>query len=301
MVVLVSTMAAGPFPEGRRASAAWLLLGALACGLAAGTVAVRSVAEARREQTVVVARRAVAPMSRVGASDVVLSRVPEAALPPGAERVLDGVVGQFTRAGLVPGEVVTDQALAGVASGASDAEVRLAALLVAQGCPPEKAAPAPVPGSATASSGCADWVAMTLPMGADQGFGIVRPGDRVDLVASYGLAQGTAAQVVVADVSVLDHVTNAQAAPVAGPGPAAPSFQSGWIVVAVTPAQALRLQLAEASGKVAVLLRPMGASAQDPGLEARVLTVPDLAGGISAGPPAPPTAGVLAPPTGSLH
>lgn len=292
-------MAVGPFPESRRASAAWLLLGALACGLVAAMVAVRTVGQARREVIAVVARRAVPPMTRVGSGDVALTRVPAAALASGAERALSGVVGEFTRAGLVEGEVVTEQALTGAPSGASDTDVRLAALVGGKGCTSGLSTPPPVPGGPQPPPTCPDLVAMTVPVGADQGFGIIRSGDRVDIAASYGLAQGPAAQVMVADVPVLDHVANSQAAPVAGPGAPSPGFSSGWLVLAVTPEQALRLQLAETSGKVAVLLRPLGARTEDPAVVAQVLTVPDLAAGSSAVSVAPQSAGVLPPPPGS--
>ncbi len=322
----MSTVAVGPFPEGRRASAAWLLLAALGCGLVAGTVAVRAVDGARRELAVVVARRDVTPMSRIAGGDVQIVRMPTAALPAGTERTLGPVVGQFTRAGLVPGEVVTAAALAGAATDAGAEDVRL----TAAGGPPCAVAPTaagPVPAPApkgtgtsatrTGASGVtptsaaagaaqtpakgdgacanANLVAMTLPVAADQGFAMVQRGDRVDLVASYSLAQGPAAQVIVADVPVLDRVGSAQSPGTAGS--AAP--QSGWLVLALTQRDALRVQLAEAAGKVAVLLRPLGAAAEDPQVTARVLTVPDLAAG-SATPEAPPlTAGALPPPAAS--
>ena len=61
------------------------------------------------------------------------------------------------------------------------------------------------------------------------------------------------------------------------------------------------MQLAEASGKIAVLLRPLGAAAEDPALEARVLTVPDLAGQTAGESAAPRSAGILPPPVPAMH
>jgi len=275
----------------RRSAAGWFLLVALGCGLAAATLAVRSVSAARREVDVVVARREVAPLTAIAGADIAVSAVPVAAVPPDALRSAVGLVGRFTRLGLAPGEVVTPEALGAPAGGTSAADVRLAALAAACG----SAASGAAPPAKAAGPACADVVAEAVPLDADQGFSIVQPGDRVDIAAAYGLSAGTVAQVVVADAPVLDKLGGT-----AGPQPglgAAAGATSGWLVLGLSPADALRVQLAEASGKIAVLVRPLGAAPEDPALTAQVLDLTALAGGEGGSPGGlPQDAGTLAPP-----
>lgn len=276
----------------RGGGALWFLAVALGCGALAGVVAVRAVGAARREVAVVVALRAVAPLQRIPASAVHLAEVPLAAVPAGARRATAAVVGQFTRLGLAPGEVVTTAALDAGAAGLPPLDARLAALPGA--CPSAEAAAS---GAARGRAGaCVDRVAVTLPLDANRGFDMVQQGDSVDVAASYPLQVGTVSQVIATAVPVLERLASPVAAQTGG-------GDSGWLVLGCSPGTALRLQLAMAAGKVSVLLRPLGAAPEAPGAAGGVVDLTDLAAGgagsSAAVPVAPPaSAGVLPAPAG---
>ncbi len=244
-----------------RGGARWFLIVAAVCGLSAAFAATRVLKTATDEVPVVVADRAVAPLTRITAAAVRVERLPAAALPPGALASLRGVIGSFTSTGLVPGEVVAPDALAAANSGASTVDERLTAWRVA---------------ACGQSAQCPAMTAMTLPLASDQGFAMVRQGDRVDIVASYTLSSGPVAQVVVQGVPVLERLVdaNAQATSLSGAGAA-----SGWLVLGVTQGQALRLELLEASGHLAVLLEPLGSAPVSSAVTGGVLSEAALAGG----------------------
>ena len=286
----MSVMTAGGLAEGRRGGALWFLLVALGCGLLAAWIAVRAVSAARREVPAVMVRHEVPPLGRIGPGDLVLAQVPAAAVPAGALRTLSAAQGRFTRMGLVPGEIVTSRALDGGVAAASAFDVRLGALAQAGHCAPAAAGPPPATGPA-----CPRLVAMALPLTADQGFQMVNRGDTVDVVAGYSVRQGNVAQIVVADIPVIDKIANTQGSAPAIPGTVAAGLgaASGWLVVGVSPADALRLQLVQTSGKLAVLLEAPGAPAEPPGLDSRLLDTANLAGGSDASPTPPAVAGVL--------
>jgi hypothetical protein len=250
-----------------------LLLLAVACGLVAAVTATRLLGRATHAVDVVVADQLLPPLSRVPAGAVRLEAVSASALPPQALRSLGVVVGQFTRTGLVPGEVVSQAALASTGDKGTVLDARVSAWQATCG----------------SASHCGSLVAMTLPVGPDQGFSMVRQGDRVDVVASYTLSGGPVAQVVAQGVPVLERLggQNTQSA--------LPTSGTGWLVLGVTESQALRLQLLEADGHLAILLRPLGSGPADAGSVGGVLSESALAGG--AGLPA--TAGTLPSGTGA--
>lgn len=268
----MSVLTGGGLVEPRRGGALWFLGVAVCSGLGAAWLAVHGVAQARREVPVLIARRELAPLSRIAAADVAVAEVPEAAVPSGALRTTAAAAGRFTRLGLVPGEIVTTATLAGGTTTASSFDVRLAAL-VADRCP-----------QPAVGSRCPHLVAMSLPVSADQGYPLVRGGDAVDVLAAYPVSAGSVSQVIAADVPVLARLASGQAGlPGASGGPSA-----GWLILAVSPGQALRLQLAMSTGKLAVLLEPPGAAPEPPSLLQRVMNVSGLAG------VTPPVAPVLA-------
>lgn len=282
----MSVVSVGGFGEARRGGALWFLLAAVFCGLVAGWIAVRAVAQARHEVPAVLVRRAVAPMTRIRPADVVLTRVPAAALPGGALGAVAAATGRFSRAGLVPGEIVTTAALQGGLPAASAFDERLAALAGRAHCAASgSGGPAPH-GAATAA--CGPVVAMTLAVSAAEGFPLVRTGDRVDVVGAYGIRSGRVVQVVARDIRVLARLAAAQGA---GPSPAGAGAQgvgpsSGLLVLALTPKQALRLQFLRAAGKVAVLLEAPGAAREPASLTASVVDAAALTRTVPAGPPA---------------
>ena len=280
----------------RRGGALWWVLAAVGCGLVAGYVAVSGVTAARRETAVVIARADVPPLTRLTGSDVALVQVPVAALPVGALRTTTVAVEHFTRMGLVPGEMVTASALAGGVSSASGFDVRLAHLADVAACTKAAAAPAPATAHARtqdATVGCRDLVAMALPASADQGFQIIRSGDHVDVAATYPVQQGTVAQIVAANVPVMGRIGNAQGASPTIPGSTAAALgaSSGWLILGLTPNAALRVHLAETTGKVAVFLQAPGAPAQPSTVTANLVSPNSLAAAASQA--APANAGTL--------
>lgn len=303
----------------RRGGALWWVLAAVLSALVAGYVAVRAVTAARRETPVVIARADVPPLTRVTGADVAVVQMPAAALPAGALRTTTAAVGHFTRMGLVPGEMLTAAALGGGVSRASGFDVRLARLAGVADC--AKAPAVPVAAAARtrpsrvkhaagqaahhgAAAGhrsptadprstvaCRDLVAMALPASADQGFQLIHSGDRVDVAATYPLQRGTVAQIVAANVPVMARIGNAQGAAPTIPGSRAAALgpSSGWLILGLPPATALRVHLAETAGKIAVFLQPPGAPAQPSAVTANVISPNSLAA--SAHPTAPAVAG----------
>lgn len=257
-------MGSGVVRSEGRSGAVWFLVIGLVSALIAAWVAVRLVQAARHEISVVVAQAIVPPLTAITAADVQWTSVPAAAVPKGAIRSLSGVTGHFTRLGLVPGEVVTTTALFGTISSVSSFDYRLAQLDGLPACQegPSKAA-AGVTGLPTV---CGNLVGMVLPLSVDQGFAEVNAGDRVDVLGVFSVQTGAVAEEILRDAPVLATST--------GPSSAA-SASSGWIVLALTAEQALRLELAESEGKVDVVLRPTGSSSEVAGPS--IVTLPDLA------------------------
>ena len=259
----VKAVAAVALPDRQGRSGAWWFLGvALVCGLLAGLAATRAVRLATHEVWVVVAERPVAPLTRIGATAVRLAREPAAGLPPGALRAVSDAAGHFTTVGLVPGEVVVSAAVATTSGTTGTVEQRAAAWREAA-CPAR-------PGS----EGCGGLVAMTVQVGTSEGFAMVRSGDRVDVVGSYDVGSGPVSQIVAQGVPVLDRLQGA-AGTQAGP---AGTGGSGWLVLGLTQAESLRVELLESSGHLAVLLRPLGSPARAAGGAAGVLSAAALAG-----------------------
>jgi Flp pilus assembly protein CpaB len=277
----VAGFEAAELPPARRASGAlWFGLVSLLCALGAAWLAVRLVTAARALTVVWVAERYVAPLTPVAMGDVREVRLPVAGVPAGALTAPDEFAGQYARAGLVPGEVLTRQALtAGVAQG-SAFDLQLASLAGSGRC--DRGSPPPAgeaPGGGAPA--CAPLVAMALPLDADGGYTIVQPGDRVDLLAAFGGASGTESQVVAADVPVMAKLDGAPE------GPGAPA-SSGWLVLAVNPAEAQEIQAAQSAGRVAAVLVPPGED--QAGLAGQTLTLggggsalPAVAGSLPAG------------------
>ncbi len=284
----MSVVSVGGFGEARRGGALWFLLAAVFCGLVAGWIAVRAVGQARQEVPAVLVRRAVAPMTRIRPADVVLTRVPAAALPGGALRAVAAVTGRFSRAGLVPGEIVTTAAMQGGLPAASAFDERLAALAGLAHCTDAGSGGPAAKGAAAAAGACRPVVAMTLAVSAAEGFPLVRTGDRVDVVGAYDVRSGRVVQVVARDIRVLARIAGPQGV---GPSPAVAGAQgggpsSGLLVLALTPKEALRLQFLRAAGKVAVLLEAPGAAREPASLTASVVDATGLTRTVPAGPPA---------------
>ena len=89
------------------------------------------------------------------------------------------------------------------------------------------------------------------------------------------------AQIVAANVPVMARIGNAQGAAPTIPGSQAAALgpSSGWLILGLPPATALRVHLAETAGKVAVFLQPPGAPAQPGAVTTNVISPNSLATG----------------------
>lgn len=189
---------------------------------------------------VVAAKSTIPPRTRITPDLVYVKEMPEAAVHPRAARDTAGVVGLVTKYEILEGEPVIMDRLYG--------ENERAGL---------------------ASSIPRDRRAVTVPVNEVAGVaGFVKPGDRVDVVATVsGTGEaGDVAFTVLEDVEVL---AVAQETEDKSQGKARVSTSA---TLAVTPAEAERLALAGEMGNLRLVLRPLFASAaKGPGVVAREL------------------------------
>ncbi|MEW6229061.1 MAG: Flp pilus assembly protein CpaB [Bacillota bacterium] len=178
---------------------------------------------------VVAAKSAIPPRTKITQDLVYIKEIPEAAVHARAARDPARVVGLITKSEILEGEQVIMDRLYG--------ENERAGL---------------------ASSIPRDKRAVTVPVNEVVGVaGFVKPGDRVDVVATVSAAgeTGDVAFTVLEDVEVL---AIAQETEDKSQGKAKVSTSA---TLAVTPAQAERLALAEEMGNLRLALRPLFASA----------------------------------------
>lgn len=132
------------------------ILVSVVLALTAGTLVYVSLQAARPSMPVVVAAKNFSVGEKLTADGLAVRRVPPSALPSGAARSLDGVVGKTVIAGpILAGDIVRAEHLSGESS------------LVA----------------ALASFAPPGWVAVELPEGTGMGLAGIRRGDRVDVYA----------------------------------------------------------------------------------------------------------------------
>lgn len=178
---------------------------------------------------VVAAKSTIPPRTKVTQDLVYIREIPEAAVHARAARDPARIVGLVTKSEILEGEQVIMDRLYG--------ENERAGL---------------------ASSIPRDMRAVTVPVNEVVGVaGFVKPGDRVDVVATVSAAgeTGDAAFTVLEDVEIL---AIAQETEDRSQGKAKVSTSA---TLAVTPAQAERLALAEEMGTLRLALRPLFASA----------------------------------------
>lgn len=183
--------------------------------------------------SVVVVTHALGPHQVVTPANIALQSVAATAVEPGAERVLVAVAGHYTTSSWYPGQ----QVVAG---------------MVASSTSPS-AFPLSIPKGDVASTIADDPVT-----GVDH---LISPGDRVDVLVSLSSANGgPMVLTVIQNILVLQadfHPTDLGVS-----GPATPALTGGssttpvdTLTVAVTPAQAERLEYAYSFGQLHVTLR----------------------------------------------
>ncbi len=213
-----------------------MLLLALIPGLLAAALAYKYVSRATRPGPVsvkgipvVAAKSAIAPRTRITQDLIYVREFPVEAVHPRAALDAEQILGLVTKHQILEGEQIIMDRLYG-----EDERAGLA------------------------SSIPADRRAVTVPLNEVAGVaGFVKPGDRVDVIATVSAAgqTGDVALTVLEDVEVL---AIAQETEDRTQGKAKVSTSA---TLAVTPAQAERLALAEEMGDLRLALRPVFASA----------------------------------------
>lgn len=200
-----------------------------------------------RQVMVVVATRDIQPLAPIMPGDVEVRPVPATAVPKSdAYHSTAALIGHFVQYGVVAGDVVRPQMLLATPEGSSSLNVQLR--------------------EASAKGGTA-LEAVPLPLDQSGGFTLPQPGDRVSILGvlnppgAGGQGQGQVSKVVIGHVLVLSviapgSVPAAKATPFGGSASAPTGAQatSGVLVLALTPTEAERLVLAEAAGKVTLVL-----------------------------------------------
>ncbi len=239
-------------------------IGSVLFALTAAALVALLVQRYQRTERVVVARVALAPWTLVTPGDVTLATRPAVGLLPGTLLSPALALGRFTATGLVPGQAVTVANLSAAGLG-SAYDAQLAALDgITRHCAAGSASPPPASASAHALARCGRYVALPLPLTADQGYDLIHAGSRVDLWATLPTASGVVSQTVVQGVLVMALLTPGAGTPLVGAAGvvSTPAAQgSGIAVLAVTPAQAGRILLAGKLGALTVALQALGASA----------------------------------------
>jgi Flp pilus assembly protein CpaB len=230
-----------------------------------------------RQVSVVVAVHDIPPLSPILPGDVALRPVPATAVPrTGVYRSVTPLIGQFVQYGIVAGDVVRPQMLLAMPAGSSPLDVQLREASQAAGMALE---------------------AVPLPLDQAAGFTLPHPGDRVSIVGVLnppgGQGSGQMAKFVLRHALVLavlapgQQSTAVKATPFGGSAAVPTTGQaqatSGVLVLALPPTDAERLVLAEAAGKVTLVLDQLPQGQQAPGCAQR------------AGPAGPAPAGSACP------
>jgi len=203
-----------------------------------------------RQVMVAVAAHNIEPLAPIMPGDVVLHPVPASAVPKsGAYRSLTPLIGQFVQYGVVSGDVLRPQMLLTTPVGSSSLDVQL---------------------RAAASQAGAALEAVPLPLDQAAGFTLPHPGDRVSIMGvltppgAGGQVGGQESKVVISGALVLSVIApgagqSSKATPFGGStsSPTVTQASSGVLVLALAPTQAETLVLAEAAGKVTLVLDPL--------------------------------------------
>lgn len=162
----------------KRAGTAYLAAAVVLAGLASA-VAAQALASAARTAPVAVARAEIPAYSRVAESQLEVRQIPAGAVPPDALRSAREAAGRWTRAAILPGEVVRAGHLA-AAAGNTPLGVRLA------------------------ERGDPGLRAFALPVIPGLGGSLPRAGDEVDVLAVLKSGEQPAAVTLLQGVPVLD-------------------------------------------------------------------------------------------------
>lgn len=228
----------------RRATLVWFGV-SLVLALAAAWGARLYMAQASATKTVVVATRAIAPMSVIAATDLALAPRPVGMVPPDALTEVADAVGRFTTYGFLPSDMIRGHALL---SERPDTASPLTAKLT------EIARRAQDEGLR----------AVPLALDAEHGFNLAQVGDRVDLIGVGVKSGATLTTVVVAQgVELMAKLPDVQTSGI-DVGPAPEEMTKGVAVVVVDPLTAERVVTAASLGRIWMVLDPAGVSEAPP-------------------------------------
>ncbi|MGB9866560.1 MAG: Flp pilus assembly protein CpaB [Bacillota bacterium] len=219
------------------------LILAVVMALCAALLVVQFLKRVNETEPVVVAVRDLEAYQLVTRDDVKVQEVPVISVPQDAVRKVEDIVGQYLRDRVYAGEVVRMARVADVTPGKSVMTARLTAL------------------------GRPDLRAFSLSYDAETGVGgDIKPGDRVDIVASVKVEAGGTGmgvgKVVARNVLVLDVKQNTELR--LGKG--------SVLVVALTPQQIEDIAFALTSGSIRFALNPLNtdeSAAQTQGVTGR--------------------------------
>ena len=235
-----------------RASSLFWAGAALTGVLAAGLV-LWGIHRYQRTDRVVIATANIPPWTLVTASDLRYAQRPAVGLAPDTVTTKAAAVGRFATTGFVAGQTIVTAALSGSGLG-SAYDAQLAALdHITEHC----TAGSLIPGGKPIA--CGQDIALPLSLGSSQGYDLFHAGSRIDLFATMSTPTGEVTQMVAAGVFVMARIQPGAAAPiVSAGGQSSTSPTAGIAVLAVTPALAQRILLADKLGSITAGLDPIG-------------------------------------------
>lgn len=229
---------------GSRRALIWFLIMLLSGG-AAGLLGYNIVTSATAGVPVVVATKAVLPLEPIPEDAVAVVTKPAKGLPEDAVKDPSQVVGKYTRTGLVPGMVVQQAMIAGTpAEGLAGIDAKLTELSKQMGKPLR---------------------AYSLELNSAQGYRIIQPNQRVDIIAHIESGHITQAGVLIPNVTVLAKIDKENPSSGGGGGGLVggnkdekqQSAPDGVVILAVTPEDAARLRMAQDLGTLSLAPRPV--------------------------------------------
>lgn len=225
----------------------WFLLALVFSG-GAGLLGYNIVQSAVAGIPVVVVKKDVGPLEVIPADAVAVETRPKAAVPEDAVKSVEEVVGKYTRTGLVPDMILQRSMIAGnPAEGVAGIDAKLQELSKQAGKPLR---------------------AFALELNSAQGYRIVHPNQRVDIVAHVQSSSIDQAGVLVPNVTVLakvdkqDQSSGGSSGGIMG-GSSDKNKNNGGapegvVVLALTPEDAARVLMAKDLGTISLVPRAVG-------------------------------------------
>lgn len=200
------------------------LIASVITALCAALLVVQVLKRINETQPVVVAVRDLEPYKQVTRDDVKIQEVPVISIPQDAIRKIEDIAGQYLRDRIYAGEVIRKARIADTAPGKSVTTAKLTEL------------------------GRPDLRAFALAFNEETGVGgDIKPGDRVDIIASVKMDAGNASigvgKIVARNVLVLDVKQESKG--------------NNVLVVALTPQQIEDIAFSLTSGSVRFALNPL--------------------------------------------